>query len=275
MASSHEPTGVVVTDLDLVLLGNPVDHSFSPVIQQAGLVAAGLAGTYQAIRVDTQGFRRACADLRAGRWQGANVTMPYKRLACEEADHRSIGAERAGSVNTIVVEGSQLTGHSTDIEGIRWVWQEAGLPIDAPVLVLGAGGAAAAALIAHEAENVVVSSRRGEAAEQLVTSVDVEARPVPWGTAIDGAVIVNATPLGMEGENLPPDIVERSVGLLDMTYGRRTTPAVQTARRLGLPHASGTDLLLAQAIASFTLWTGRSAPIVEMRSALQKAQATG
>ena len=268
------PTGLVA-GFDLVLLGNPVDHSLSPAIQQAGLDAVGLIGTYQAIRVDAAGFRRACADLRAGQWRGANVTMPHKRLAFTNTDQRSPGAERAGSVNTIVAEDTRLVGHSTDIDGIRQVWQEVGLPVDAPMLVLGAGGAAAAALIAIEADKVFISSRRGEESARLAASVDVAVETVPWGTSIDGAVVVNATPLGMAGEGLPPGVVERSGGLLDMAYGSQATPAVQTADKAGLAYVSGTDLLLAQATASFTLWTGLTAPVVQMRAALQKAQATG
>jgi shikimate dehydrogenase len=272
MDSFHD--GSMVTRFDLVLFGDPVDHSLSPVIQQAGLDAAGLAGTYRAVRVDEEGYRRGCADLRAGLWSGANVTMPHKRLAVEEMDALSSGAERAVSVNTVVVEGSRLTGHSTDIDGIQQVWQEAALPRGVPVLVLGAGGAAAAALIAIDTDEVFVSSRHFEDAARLAAAIDVGVRPVPWGTAVAGAVVVNATPLGMAGDSLPLDIVEESAGLLDMAYARRATPAVLAADRAGVPYATGTDLLLAQATASFTLWTGRVAPTAQMRAALQKAQAT-
>jgi shikimate dehydrogenase len=263
-----------MTRLDLVLFGDPVEHSWSPIIQQAALAATGLNGRYRAVRVDTDGFRRGCVDLRAGRLRGANVTMPHKRLAAEQMDERSVGAERSGSVNTIVVDGSQLVGFSTDIDGIRRVWEDAALSHDAPVLVLGAGGAAAAALITLEAHELFICSRRPEAAERVANEADVDVRPVPWGTSIAGAVIVNATPLGMGGETLPPRVLEQSAGLLDMAYGPRPTPAVTTARRTGLPHVSGTELLLAQAAVSFTLWTGQPAPTAEMRSALQKAQAT-
>ncbi len=267
--------GDVEQHWDLVLFGDPVDHSLSPVIQQAALDAIGLAGTYRAVRVDEAGFRRGCAELREGRWRGANVTMPHKRLACAEVDARTDEAGRAGSVNTIVVDGARLIGHSTDIEGIRTTWDEAELPDHAPVLVLGAGGAAAAAVIAAGSTDVFLAARRLELAAALARDVDVAVRPLPWGTAVAGAVVVNATPLGMSGESLPPGIVEQAAGLLDMAYGRSTTPAVQTARSRGIPHATGTDLLVAQAAASFTLWTGRAAPVAAMRAALQKAQATG
>lgn len=130
-------------------------------------------------------------------------------------------------------------------------------------------------MIAVDAHDVFVSARRFEVAVGLAHDMDVEVHPLPWGTVVPGAVVVNATPLGMAEESLPPRIVEEAAGLLDMAYSRATTPAVLTARRTGLPHASGTDLLLAQAMASFTLWTGRTAPVAEMRDALQKAQATG
>ena len=267
--------GETTPRFDFVLFGDPVDHSLSPVIQQAGLDAAGLIGSYRAIRVDPAGFRSGCEDLRSGAWHGANVTMPHKRLAFEEVDQRSSGAERAKSVNTIVVEGSRLTGHSTDIDGVRTVWQEAGLPQDGPVLVLGSGGAAAAALIALDSRELFVSSRRFEAVAEMAATIDVDVRPLHWGTAPPGAVVVNATPLGMKGESLPPGLIERSTGLLDMAYGGPPTPAVVTAGRMGLAHATGLDLLLAQATASFALWTGLPAPVEQMRAALQKAQAAG
>jgi shikimate dehydrogenase len=267
--------GDMGNSFDLVLFGDPVGHSLSPVIHQAALDATGLTGTYRAVQVDEAGFRRGCAALREGSWRGANVTMPHKRSACAEVDVRTDEARRAWSVNTIVVEGSRLVGHSTDIDGIRVTWEEAGLPRDVPVLVLGAGGAAAASLIAIEADDVFLSTRRLESAVSLAQGMDVEVHPVPWGTVVPGAVVVNATPLGMAEEPLPPGIVEAAAGLLDMAYARTSTPAVLTALRAGLPLASGTDLLLAQAGASFTLWTGRPAPLAAMRDALQKAQATG
>lgn len=275
MVSFHDVSGDGVTVFDLVLFGDPVEHSLSPTIQQAGLEAAGLDGTYRAVRVDEAGFRRGCADLRAGRWRGANVTMPHKRPAFEEMDDHSPGAEQARSVNTIVVHGSRLTGHSTDIDGIRAAWGKAGLPESGPVLVLGSGGAAAAALIALASNQLFISARRNASAESLAATLDVDARAVQWGRPVPGAVVVNATPLGMGVESLPPGIVEASAGLLDMAYGDHTTPAVLAAERQGLPYASGTDLLLAQATVSFTLWTGHPAPAAAMRAALQKAQATG
>ena len=72
--------------------------------------------------------------------------------------------------------------------------------------------------------------------------------------------MVNATPLGMHGEALPPGVVEEAAGLIDLPYGAEPTPAVAAARRLGRPAADGLDVLVAQAALSFRLWTGRGGP---------------
>jgi shikimate dehydrogenase len=85
---------------------------------------------------------------------------------------------------------------------------------------------------------------------------------------LPGAVVVNATPVGMRGEALPTDLVAASSGLFDMAYGSGPTPAVRLARELGLPVADGPDMLLAQAAASFAIWTGVDPPLDEMRAAL-------
>ncbi len=254
----------------LVLLGDPVVHSLSPVIHSAGLVAVGIAGIYTARRVDAEGFLSACEDLRSGRLDGANVTMPHKRLAADRVDQVSAEAERSGSVNTIVAREGVLTGHNTDVAGVRAVWVEHGLPADAPVLILGAGGAAAAAVVALEDRDLVVSARRPSAAEALLGGLP--GGTVGWGSGVEGAVVVNATPLGMLAEPLPSAVLSGAAGLLDMAYGSSVTPAVRAARAAGLPTAEGADLLLAQAFASFELWTGVPAPREAMRAALQMAQ---
>lgn len=261
--------------LRLAVFGDPVAQSWSPVIQEAGLHAVGIRGTYRAIQVDRAGFLQGCDDVREGRLDGANVTMPYKRLAAEKVDRLTSDAERAGSVNTLVREGGRLVGYSTDVEAIRQVWRQTGLAGDAPVLVLGAGGAAAAALVALEEHERWVSARRAAAAVALSTEIGPAIRTVEWGRAVPGAVVVNATPLGMRGEELPRAVVEAAIGLFDMVYAPIPTPACRRAHAAGIPVAEGSEMLLAQAMLSFTLWTGVPAPAAAMRAALQNAQETG
>ncbi len=209
----------------------------------------------------------AADELRAGRLHGANVTMPHKRLAAELAAHLDPAARRSGSVNTWVMEGTILAGYSTDGAGVRFAWRTAGLPIDAPVLVLGTGGAAAAALVELEARHLLVAGRRPAAVATLIARLGVSAEPVPWGSPVEGATVVNATPIGMGDERLPNGVVEAASGLLDMTYGADDSHAITTARLRHIPNANGLDMLIGQAMASFELWTGIPADERAMRRA--------
>lgn len=251
--------------MKLVVLGDPVAHSLSPRLHTAALEATGITGSYTARRVDRAGFEAAVDELRTGALDGANVTMPHKRQAAGSADELSEGARRSESVNTLLVRNGHLVGETTDVGGIRDAWGE--LP-GGPVLILGAGGAAAAAMLALEDRPLTVAARRRERARQLVERVGSGAEVVDWGEPVPGCVIVNATPIGMSGEELPSGLLDAAAGLFDMPYGAEATPAIRRARRLGLPAVAGGDMLLHQAARSFELWTGVPAPLAAMRAVL-------
>lgn len=253
----------------LVLLGDPVEHSLSPAIQRAALDSTSLPGTYAARRVDEEGLRNAVEEIRRGDLDGANVTMPHKRAAADLCDRLTGDAGRAGAANTLVRVDGAVIGHNTDLAGIRDAWHARGLPGDVPVLVLGAGGAAAAALLALEDRRLSVSARRAGAGAGLAGRLGVDAREHPWGHGLPGAAVVNATPIGMHAEKLPDGVVTDACAILDMAYGPTETPAVRLLRSRGLPVADGADMLLAQAAASFRIWTGRSPDPDAMRRALE------
>jgi shikimate dehydrogenase len=87
---------------------------------------------------------------------------------------------------------------------------------------------------------------------------------VPWGVPVAGAVVVNATPIGMSGESLPDGIVDAAAGLVDLPYGPRGTPAITLATHLGLPFVDGIEFLVAQAGDAIRIWAGVEAPIPVM-----------
>jgi shikimate dehydrogenase len=244
---------------ELAVLGHPVKHSLSPVMHQAGLDALGLSGSYVAVDVDGEGLRHHAVLIRRGALTGANITMPHKRLAAELSDALTEVAARAGSVNTWYLDDSRLFGHTTDVNGVRTVIERRSLPIT-NILLLGSGGAAAAALVACEGMAVTVSARSEVKAQHLVDETGVDARVVEWGVPVPGALILNATPIGMQGESLPLGIVDVAGGVFDMTYGVNPSPALVEARRNELPAADGVDLLAAQAEESFWVWTGLRPP---------------
>ena len=240
----------------LALLGSPVAHSLSPAMHRAAMAHANLTGDYEARDVDRAGFSASLGEIRSRILAGANVTMPHKQTANESCDRSSDRAMRVGAVNTLVLKDGELYGDNTDIDGVRAAWATGNLPDEWPVVILGAGGAAGAALLATRDRPQYVVARRPQQAGALIERIGVDATVMSWGPRIPRGVIVNATSLGMRGETLPGHVLERARGLLDMAYGEGTTPAVATLRDRGIPVADGLDMLVGQAVRSFAIWTG-------------------
>ncbi|HSL24915.1 MAG TPA: hypothetical protein VLA54_01440 [Acidimicrobiia bacterium] len=253
--------------IHLALLGDPVSHSLSPAIHRAALVALAIEGSYEPRRVDERGVRTAFEELRQGHLTGFNVTMPHKALAAGLCDELDPEAARAGSVNTVALVAGRAKGYSTDVGGIRDAWN--GLPGWSPVLILGAGGAAAAACVALSDRPLYLAARRFGAGKQLSERLQLGIGEVRWGVPVVESVVVNCTPLGMGQEELPADVLALAAGLFDMAYGPDPTPAVISMRASGYPVVEGVELLLAQAARSFEIWTGLSPPLAAMRKAVK------
>lgn len=249
------------------VVGDPVAHSRSPAIHNAAFAAAHVEAEFEFVHLPADQFEQVVDALKSGLLDGVSVTMPHKRSAFAGVDERSDDAVRTGAVNTIVVDEDRLVGHNTDVAGVRYALATVESDATAPVLILGTGGAAAAALLAVEGRRVFVSGRVAEKSHALAHRVGVEATVLPWGSPVPMATVINATPLGMAGELLPDGVVERAGALVDMTYGIERSPAVAHALALGLPTADGLTMLVGQAIEAFELFTGLPAPAMTMEQA--------
>jgi shikimate dehydrogenase len=250
--------------LRFAVLGDPIEHSRSPAIHSAALAHLGLEGSYVAIRADTAELRASADRLRDGSLDGLNITMPLKEEAAAISDRLTPEARRSGSVNTMRARDGALEGHSSDVIAARHALGDPRFDDAAPVLVLGAGGAAAALLVAAQGRQVYL-------ARALSERVGAEAAMVPFGTGAAGALVFNATPLGMAGERLPDQVTALASGIVDLAYGADETPAVVEARQRGVPVMEGLEFLVLQAAASFEWWTGRAAPFEVMLSAAKNA----
>lgn len=248
------------------VVGDPVSHSRSPAIHRAGFAAMGVDATYELLPTPPDGFPVIVQRLREGELDGVNVTMPHKDHAFEASDRSSASALRTRSVNTIVREGADLVGHNTDVDGVRHAHRIVG-PGSPRVLILGSGGAARAALVAFDHLEVSLATRRPAAADEASAVTGVEVTVVPWGEGVHGALVVNATPVGMHGEVLPDEVMAQASAVIDMAYGPTVTPVVAWARDHGVPVADGIDMLVGQAAKAFTLFTGHQPPIEAMASA--------
>lgn len=255
----------------LAVLGHPITHSRSPAIHNAALAAVGMDGVYRAIDMTEAGMARYADAVRNGEVVGANITMPYKELAYRLVDSVESDAERARSVNTWFRDGDRLAGASTDINGLLYVCDRRTIPVDIPLVVVGAGGAARAAAIAFADRDLRVMARRRESAEALVEGCRLPARILDWGARTDNMVVVNCTPVGMKGERLPPGVTDSPAAVVDMAYAAGDTPLVARAKAVGVPHADGIDVLVAQAADSFTRWTQVDPPLDAMEQAARNA----
>jgi len=265
---------------DVYLFGHPVAHSLSPAMHNAAFRSLGLPHRYTALDVTPERLVNVVSTLRHGDALGANVTIPHKETAVRMVDEAGDEVGATGALNTIVRRGSRLRGSNTDVAGFTAALDADGRDLlrAGTVLVLGAGGAARAcayALLGRGVE-VLVANRSATRLEFLARSVELHGRrprPVPWprrGESLGADGVVNATPLGMHGEDpleglaLPPVVV-------DIVPIAAETPLVKRARAAeNVTVVDGLSMLLYQAARSFELWTGVPAPLEVMRAALPR-----
>ena len=257
--------------LHLAVLGDPIGHSRSPAIHGAALAHLGIDGSYVARRVTAGQLGPVVEELKNGSLDGVNVTMPLKTEAAALADSLTHEAEASGSVNTMRLRSGAVEGHSTDVVASARAISDERFDPTAPVLILGAGGAAAAVIIGATGREVYVAARDIQSATALAARIGNGAGVVPLGVGVSGALVVNATPLGMGGERLPEAITATSSGIVDLPYGTHETLTVAGAREAGLPFMDGVEFLVLQAAASFEWWTGRPAPLEVMVRAARNA----
>jgi shikimate dehydrogenase len=257
--------------LRFAVLGDPIEHSRSPAIHTAALDHLGIEGSYVAIRAGSPELHDAVRGLRDGALDGVNITMPLKAEAAAIADSLSPEAARSGSVNTLRARERVVEGMSSDIIAIRLALDDPRFSAGSAVLVLGAGGAAAAVLVGATDRDLYVAARDQDRARALVERLEVDAGVIPLGVGVTRALVVNATPLGMGGERLPEEVTGIASGLIDLAYADDETFAVGAAKKMGLPVMDGVEFLVLQAAASFEWWLGRPAPLEVMTEAARKA----
>ncbi len=259
------------------IIGWPVEHSLSPAIHNAAFEVLGLDWVYVPLAVPPGMVPQAIAGLPALGFTGANVTMPHKTEVAGLMHSLSDDARRLQAVNTIVVDGERLEGHNTDAPGFeRFLRQDAGFdPEGKTALILGAGGAARASALAlarAALAGLTVAARDPGKAEGMASALEglgTALAVVPLDVAGDhpSDLIVNATPVGSQGDVLASLPLEGASVYVDLLYHPAVTPMQLAARRAGVRAFGGMGLLLHQAALSFELWTGRVAPLEVMSAA--------
>lgn len=272
----------------VALIGNPVSHSLSPVMQNRAFAVTGVNCRYLAFAVEPDEVGDAIKGLKALNAMGANVTIPHKLEAAKHVDEVVGEAFLVGAVNTIVIDDERRAiGYNTDAPGLVNALREAGYaPGNSSAVMFGAGGAARAAAYALASMDIsrlcVVNrnvSRGLELAGELTArhpDLLVQVYGFEDESVIEelrrASLVLNATSLGLDGRSSPLDDLSplsRDCLVCDMVYGVHDTPLVTVARSRGLRVVDGLSVLLHQGALSFKLWVGVDAPIEEMRKALE------
>lgn len=273
------------------ILGYPVDHSLSPAIfnyvfQKLNLNLCYLTFPFSSIH-KISNFLECFKELN---YVGLNVTMPYKEAVVPFLDEVSAFAQIAEAVNVIHLQDGALIGYNTDgrgfIDSLREVEEEVK---EKTIVVLGAGGAARSAALSLAMERVkkiVLANRTQERAERLVNLLhsrfpQVEAVAAGLSEEVkpylaEADILVNATPIGMDGLSLPLDkeiLANLSTSSLvyDMIYSPLETPLLKWAKETGRKSLNGLPMLLFQAQGSFQIWEGSELDLKLLREAAEAA----
>jgi len=271
----------------LGIFGDPVSHSLSPQMQNAALKSLGINAVYVPFHVRPDDLEKAVGSIRALGLRGVNVTVPHKEAVCAYLDQIDEEALRIGAVNTIVNEGGRLLGFNTDGVGfLRSLEQDFGFDARGKeVLLLGAGGAARAALVSlarSGARRIYLANRTKRKARNLLQEmrsyfsrtdfevVDLSPEGLkPCLRNID--LMVNSTSMGLQGEGwetFPWSAMPERVFVYDMVYSKNGTALTHRASRHGCRCADGLGMLAGQGEEAFFLWTGRRPPSGFMRQSL-------
>jgi shikimate dehydrogenase len=266
------------------VIGDPIEHSLSPAIQNAAFDALGLDFVYTAFKVKPSEVANAIAGVRAFGIVGLNVTMPHKETVIAHLDKIDETAKFLNSVNTIQNKNGKLYGYSTDGIGAFKALKENGVdPHGKRVLMLGAGAAARAIAytLIQETDELVVLNRTVSEAKELAETLKRRFGKKVVADSIkpdiikehmcDSQILLNTTSVGMKPNLsqslIAPSILKSELIVMDVVYNPVETKLAVDAKAAGAKVISGIEMLIYQGAASFEIWTGKQAPVQVMRKA--------
>ena len=259
------------------VIGHPIAHSLSPALHNPAFAELGIEAVYEARDVPPDALEAAVAEMRGPDFLGANVTAPDKQAIVRWLDDLAGDARALGAVNTVVPSGGRLIGDNPDAAGLAAWLEEAEVPVDGvDALVLGAGGAARATVVALArggARSIVVLNRTLERATVLVTDLAglAEGTSLRAGSLDEAAgraphsvkLLINATSLGHLGAApaVDPSWYAPGAVAVDLAYNPPVSPFMSNARLAGVRAENGLGMLVHQAALALSRWTGRAVPV--------------
>ena len=242
-----------------LVIGNPIDHSLSPKLQNFWLKENNIDATYDKTKLENHEIQNFIQDIKEQKIAGCNVTVPFKKTVISFLDKLSPEAEQTQSVNTITVDNGSLVGHNTDIAGFSRAIKKLNFNAKGKkVLILGAGGVVPSIIFALKnmhVQEITISNRTRDKAENLKNLFD-DLKILEWGKLTDFHMVINATSLGLNKEKINLDFSSLGNNKLfyDVIYNPNETPFLQMGKQLGHKTENGKTMFVYQALESFKLW---------------------
>jgi shikimate dehydrogenase len=266
------------------IIGDPVEHSLSPVMHNAAFKELGLNLVYTAFTVNARDLKTAILGLKSLGILGLNITMPHKNAVTKYLDELDVIAKTINAVNTVVNKQGKLIGYNTDGMGIMYALKENHVyPENKKLVLLGAGGAAKAIAyqVSKNVNELVILNRSLDKAKKLVELLKNSSISIKCGIISNNTlkqelstadILINATSVGMNPDigksPVPPEYLRSDLDVLDIIYNPLKTKLLQDAEAVGAKIISGLEMLIFQGAIAFEIWTNCPAPIDVMRNAL-------
>lgn len=268
-------------DYQMGVIGDPIVHTLSPAIHTKMAEHLGFSCSYTAHHVRSGELENFVRMAKEQNWAGFNVTIPHKKAIMNFLDECDPYAEKCGAVNTVKFSHGKLKGYNTDGDGLYTSLKQNGVSMDhSEILLLGAGGAALSicqkaldvgakvtVFCRTPAKAAAFAQRKGVIVRELSLSAQKEC-------AKSADIIINATPLGMEG--IPDDFADFSfldgtqAAVYDIVYKPAETSLLRESRRRGLKAFNGLGMLINQAVFAFSIFTGQQFDFTEMSGYLEQ-----
>ncbi len=241
------------------VIGNPIDHSLSPKLQNYWLKENNINAFYDKIKLNENDLENFIKDIKHQKITGCNVTVPFKQAVIPFLDKLSPEALQTRSVNTIIFNDGSLVGHNTDISGFTKAIQSVGFDLRGKkVLILGAGGVVPSIIFSLNkmgVSEISVSNRTRQKAENLKTLFN-NLKIIEWGNIEYFDMIINATSLGLNNEKINLDFSKAGKDKLfyDVIYNPAETNFLKNAKKNGNLAENGKLMFVYQALEAFKLW---------------------
>ena len=245
-----------------LVIGNPIEHSLSPTLHNYWIKSNNIDAIYEKTKLDEDELENIVLQIKQQKINGANITVPFKKVIIPFLDELTSEADSTQSVNTLFLKDNKVIGHNTDIIGFETSIKKSKFNIlNKEVLILGAGGVVPSIIFAlnkMKVSKIKISNRTREKAEnlkKLFKNIEI----IDWGEIPNFNMIINATSIGLKKEDhiiLDFSSISKNSLFYDVIYNPKETNFLRTGKKMGNMTLNGKLMFIYQALSAFNIWHG-------------------